>query len=161
MGNSDNPRIGRDFEAIAQACLAEHGMRLNEHVQVEVGAGRERRLHTFDLGSDSPPVLVECKAHTWTAGGNSPSAKLTVWNEAMHYFQCAPAGYRKILFVLRDERRGVTLAEYYLQRYAHLVPDDVEVWEYDRGTGDAVVRHPARASSIVGQTEHALSLIHI
>ena len=106
--------------------------------------------HKFDLGSESPPVLVECKAHTWTSGGNSPSAKLTVWNEAMHYFQCAPKGYRKILFVLRDERNAETLAEHYLRRYGHLVPDDVEVWEYNMSTGDALVRHAARSPRAAG-----------
>jgi hypothetical protein len=51
----------------------------------------------------------------------------------MYYFTVAPKGYRKILFVLRDysEERGETLAEYYIRRYSHLIPNDVEICEYD------------------------------
>lgn len=81
-------------------------------------------------------VIVECKSHRWTAGHNIPSAKLTVWNEAMYYFHAAPGGYRKILFVLKDLRRGTgeSLCSYYLRTYGHLIPDDVEFWEYDDQT---------------------------
>ena len=59
-----------------------------------------------------------------------PSAKLTVWNEAMYYFYIAPKNYRKIFFVLKHLRRGVSLATYYVANYEHLIPDDVEIWEY-------------------------------
>jgi hypothetical protein len=63
-----------------------------------------------------------------------------VWNEAMYYFLVAPTGYRKILFVLRDysEKRRETLAEYYIRTYSHLIPDDVELWEYDESNQLAV-----------------------
>lgn len=69
-----------------------------------------------------------------------PSAKLTVWNEAMYYFQVTPLGYRKIMFVLRDysEKRNETLAEYYIRTYSHLIPKDVELWEYDESTMSAM-----------------------
>jgi hypothetical protein len=33
-----------------------------------------KKPHRFDLGSDDPPILVECKSFTWTSGGNSQSA---------------------------------------------------------------------------------------
>jgi len=51
----------------------------------------------------------------------------------MYYFAVAPHRYRKIFFVLRDIRTktGESLAEYYVRTYRHLVPPDVEVWEYD------------------------------
>ena len=64
------------------------------------------------------------------------SAKITVWNEAMYYFAIAPPSYRKIFFVLRDVRAktGESLAEYYVRTYRHLIPSDVEVWEYDQET---------------------------
>jgi len=92
-----------------------------------------RKLHKFDLGSRLEKVLVECKAHKWTEGGNVPSAKLTVWNEAMLFFHAAPRGYRKILFVLRDfsDKRKETLGEYYIRTNPHLIPKRVEVWEYN------------------------------
>jgi hypothetical protein len=59
---------------------------------------------------------------------------MTCWNEAMYYFCAAPIEYRKIFFVLKDlsKKRGVTLAEYYLRTYAHLIPAGVELWEYDQ-----------------------------
>ena len=89
--------------------------------------------HKFDLGSSCPPVLVECKSHRWTARDNAPSVKMTVWNEAMFYFYLAPRKYRKILFVIRDHsaKRDATLAEYYVKTHGHLIPDGVEIWEYD------------------------------
>ena len=78
-------------------------------------------------------IIVECKAHTWTESGNVPVAKMTTWNEAMFFFYAAPSEYRKILFVLRDisSKRKETLVEYYVRTNPHLIPDKVEVWEYD------------------------------
>ncbi len=66
---------------------------------------------------------------------------MTVWNEAMYYFALAPGNYQKILFVLRDynPKKKETLAEYYLRTYDHLVPNGVEIWEYDETTGEATV----------------------
>jgi hypothetical protein len=125
--------VGIDFENAADAAFAEAGIKVERNFSVPVGVGRLRRHHRFDLGSQDPPVLVECKSHRWTVGGNAPSAKLTVWNEAMYYFAIAPLGFRKVLFVLRDysTQRGLTLAEHYLRRFLHLVPEGVEIWEYD------------------------------
>jgi hypothetical protein len=60
-----------------------------------------------------------------------PSAKMTVWNEAMYYFHLAPDHFRKIMFVLKHHRREESLATYYLRIHGHLVPADVEFWEYD------------------------------
>jgi hypothetical protein len=81
-------------------------------------------------------MIVECKSHRWTSGHNIPSAKLTVWNEAMYYFHAAPSEYKKILFVLRDLRRGTgeSLAHYYVRTFGHLIPSGVEVWEYDEAS---------------------------
>jgi len=83
------------------------------------------------LGALKQPILVECKAHTWTKGKHVPSAKLSGWNEAMYYFSIAPPNFRKILFVIKSERMGETLADYYISRFEHLIPGDVEIWEYD------------------------------
>lgn len=52
----------------------------------------------------------------------------------MYYFHLAPAKYRKILFVLKHVVKGRSLAAYYLKHHEHLVPDDVEVWEFDSET---------------------------
>ncbi|CAN0624528.1 protein of unknown function [Burkholderia multivorans] len=63
----------------------------------------------------------------------------------MYYFSLAPAGYRKVMFVLRDEcpKRRLTLAAYYLKTHGHLIPPDVEFWEYDEMTQDAACIRPA------------------
>jgi hypothetical protein len=105
---------------------------------VEIGISG-RKLHKFDLGDERKKVIVECKAHTWTEGANVPSAKMTAWNQAMFFFYAAPTGYRKILFVLKDfsQTRNETLGEYYIRTNLHLIPNDVEVWEYDEERGAA------------------------
>lgn len=141
IGATSNTQVGIDFESAAVRCLAAAGISVTPRFAVPVGVGDLKKAHNFDFGSDSPPVLVECKCHRWTTGGNAPSAKLTVWNEAMYYFTIAPPEYRRIFFVLRDHSatRSLTLAEYYLTRYPHLVPEDVEFWEYDEIAGECRV----------------------
>jgi len=132
-GAKSNTHVGRSFEAIAQNFFREQGLLLEPCLSVEVGINGTNKAHKFDLGNKSEKVLVECKAHKWTEGDNVPSAKLTVWNEAMFLFYAAPSGYRKILFILRDysKKRNETLGEYYIRTYSHLIPSDVEVWECD------------------------------
>lgn len=135
-GSISNAHVGREFERFALQVLEQKGIPVSIDFPVELGATNLKKAHSFDLGSESPPILVECKSHKWTKGNNVPSAKITVWNEAMYYFQCAPNKYRKILFVLRDKRHstGETLASYYVRTYEHLIPDGVEIWEFNDKT---------------------------
>jgi len=51
----------------------------------------------------------------------------------MYYFLISPKDYRKIFFVLKSfsQKRNMTLAEYYIITYKHLIPNNVEFWEYD------------------------------
>lgn len=144
VGSDSNSAVGREFETVAQLFFRGQGIELQRGLTVPVGVGVEKKERKFDLGSGEPPVLVECKSHKWTTGGNVPSAKMTVWNEAMYYFFLAPEGFRKILFVLRDfdRKRGETLAEYYVRSYPHLIPAGVEILEFDPGHGS--VRDVAR-----------------
>jgi len=122
VGSVSNTHAGNDFETTARSFFAQQGISLVKNFMAPVGVGDLKKTRRFDLGSESPPVLVECKSHTWTQGGNMPSAKMTVWNEAMYYFHVAPDIYRKILFVLKHSRRDVSLASYYLKTHGHLVP---------------------------------------
>ena len=142
-GSVSNAHVGRDFEAAAQEYFRQKGITLRKDYGVQVGVSgkRDKKKRQFDLGSDNPPVLVECKSHTWTSSGNVPSAKIHVWNEAMYYFCLAPKAFLKVLFVLRDfnEKRGETLAGYYVRTHGHLIPDDVEVVEYDEHSKVAMV----------------------
>lgn len=141
IGSPSNAHVGREFEELAVSVLSDSGITVEKDFPVDVGVAAVKKSHRFDLGSASPPVLVECKSHRWTTGGNIPSAKLTVWNEAMYYFASAPEKYRKILFVLHDirESSGESLAEYYIRIYRHLIPPSVEIWECESKT--RVTRH--------------------
>jgi len=140
VGSKSNAHVGREFELVAQRIFALHDIHLQLCHVVEIGIGATKKPHAFDLGCSSQKVLVECKSHRWTSGHNIPSAKLTVWNEAMYYFHAAPPEYRKIMFVVKDLRRGTgeSLTSYYLRTCGHLVPAGVEFWEYDESTGAAV-----------------------
>jgi len=133
LGSKSNAQAGRDFEIAAQKFFASEGLVLERDVKVPVGVESFKKDHAFDLGCLSKKVLVECKSHKWTTGGNVPSAKLAVWNEAMYLFVASPNEYRKIMFVLYDksEKKGESLAKYYLRINSHLVPSDVEFWEYN------------------------------
>ena len=139
VGSISNAHVGREFELTAQQFFALQNVHLQMCHYVDVGVGPAKKSHAFDLGCPDQKVLVECKSHRWTSGHNVPSAKLTVWNEAMYYFYVAPPEYRKILFVLKDLRRGTgeSLTAYYLRTYGHLVPTGIEFWEYDESVGTA------------------------
>ena len=130
VGAVSNAHAGSEFEELARAFFASEGLVLRRGFVAPIGVDDVKKGRKFDLGSDSPPVLVECKSHAWTQGGNIPSAKLTVWNESMYYFHLAPREFRKVFFVLKHNRRDTSLAAYYLRNYSHLVPPTVEFWEY-------------------------------
>ena len=59
----------------------------------------------------------------------------------MYYFYIAPKKFRKVLFVLRDfsDKRGETLARYYVRNYGHMIPADVQILEYDGETANSLV----------------------
>ena len=137
-GVESNTQVGRDFETKAQNFFAQRGLHLTSGMALEIGIDG-KKSHNFDLGDEQKKVVVECKAHTWTEGGNVPSAKMTTWNQVMFLFDVASWGYRKILFVLRDfsQKRNETLGEYYIRTNHHLIPKDVEIWEYDEKLGTA------------------------
>ena len=139
IGSTSNSQVGRDFEGAARDYFRQTGVALQKGYSVQVGVSSKKERQ-FDLGSDNPPVLVECKSHKWTSGDNVPSAKITVWNETMYYFLLAPKEFRKVLFVLRDfsDKRRETLAQYYVRNYGHMIPDDVEILEYDELKSEAV-----------------------
>ena len=139
IGSISNSQVGADFELVALKFFEKRGVKLSRNFAVEVGL-TDKKKHCFDLGSANPKIIVECKSHKWTAGANVPSAKMTVWNEAMYYFQLAPKAFRKILFVLHDRRSkdGESLLSYYKRTYSHMIPEGVEFLEWDEATGDII-----------------------
>jgi hypothetical protein len=136
-GSVSNTHVGRDFEDKARNYfLQAEGLSLQKNFTVEIGTDIIKKRRRFDLGSEEPAILVECKSHRWTETGNMPSAKVTVWNESMFYFHLAPNYYRKVLFVIRGihTRRAESLAEYYIRNYSHLIPAGVSIIEFDEAS---------------------------
>jgi hypothetical protein len=129
-GSKSNTHAGREFEEAARLFFAETGIALEPEFAAPVGH-KIKKPHKFDLGSEEPPILVECKSYTWTSGGNPPSAKIRGLNEVMLLFSLAPCRYRKILFLLKHLRRDVSLASYYIRTQGHLIGPKIEVWEFD------------------------------
>ena len=61
----------------------------------------------------------------------------------MYYFSLVPDEYRKMMFVLLsrfDPEKG-TLLEKYIRSYPHLIPHDVEIWEFDESLNSAKQIH--------------------
>ena len=140
--------VGHAFERKAARHFASLGIVVERNYAMRLGVGERTKAHRFDFGSADPKLLIECKSHTWTTSGNMPSAKLTVWNEAMYYFTLAPRDYRKIFFVLQDFRNqgevwGESLAAYYIRKFVHLIPPDVELWEYSESSDSVAIMHMA------------------
>jgi hypothetical protein len=106
------------------------GITLTEEYKLSVGLSykKERR---FDLGSDRPPVIVECKSYRLNKSLPVPrSPNFSSWTEAMYYFHLAPEVYRKIFFVAEDIQGG-SVALRYVRGHRHLIPDGVEIWEFN------------------------------
>lgn len=139
IGAISNAHVGADFEKVAMEFFATQGITLARNFPIEIGLSK-KKTRCFDLGTAKEKILVECKSHRWTAGARVPSAKMTVWNEAMYYFHLAPPEYRKILFVLHDRREdeGESLLAYYKRTYFHMIPEGVEFMEWDETTGAIV-----------------------
>jgi hypothetical protein len=135
LNSISNAHVGSEFELTAYKFFLDQKIILTASFNLPIGVKEKKKNHAFDLGCANQKILVECKSHCWTNGSNVPSAKLTVWNEAMYYFHLAPGDYRKIMFVLKHycERRHITLAQYYLDNFKHLIPAGVEFFEYDEG----------------------------
>lgn len=132
IGIKSNSEAGNNFENIAKLYLEKTlNRQLQKNITVKIGISKIKKKHRFDIGDKS--TIIECKTHKWTEGDNVPSAKLTVWNEAMYYFSLVPKDFKKIFFVDKDfsKKRNKTLGQYYVETYEHLIPDDVDIWEFD------------------------------
>ena len=134
VGSISNAHVGREFEDLARAhFFSSEKWGLQSNFTLAIGVGSRKKMHRFDLGCENPPVLIECKSHNFTVTGNMPSAKITVWNEAMYLFHLAPEKYRKLLFVLEatHTKQNDSLANCYVRNYGHLIPKGVEIVEYN------------------------------
>lgn len=133
--NSENPHVGRIFQALVQAILEEKYKTPFEQ-EAAVAIGKPAKEHKFDLANKDRSIVAECKCYTWTDSGNVPSAKLMGLDEAVFYFGFLPSGTKKILCMKEAVHHGKTetLAEYYVRVHGHLL-GDVFVYEIsDDGT---------------------------
>jgi hypothetical protein len=126
-----NPPSWQEFEKLVVEHLRKNGYPDIEHkFKLEIGT-EEKKAHAFDAGQKGV-LVVECKASSWTEGDNSPSAKISAWNEAMYFFYLAPPKYQKYFFVLKsDNEKGESLLTHYINSYQHVIPKDVRLFEYD------------------------------
>ena len=99
--NSENRRVGRGFQELAQRVLSE---RYNTEFDIEatIPIGQPAKDHKFDLASKDRAIVVECKCYTWTDSGNIPNAKLMGLDEAVFYFGFLPAETKKILCMKKN-----------------------------------------------------------
>jgi len=131
-----NTSAGNIFEEIVQNYFKNtFNLELKKYIKVEIGISTRnaKKSKKFDLGIENK-IIIECKSNSWTEGENIPSAKLTTWNEAMYFFHLTPYGLRKLFVVelFYSEKHQQSLAQYYISTYGHLIPDDVEFWEFDK-----------------------------
>lgn len=161
MSNSDNPKNGKSFEQEYVLPYFKDDLKINDigckDAKLKLHADSKEGEHKFDLVSREYGLIIECKCHTWTAGDNCPSAKMSVWNEAMYYFYLANEKYKKlqinILCVRKAHKtekklKGATissesLAEYYIRNKRHYIPKMTYILEFDiESKGDPVLAYP-------------------
>ncbi len=142
MSNSDNPRIGAEFQSQVLRWFADnYKMRFDLETEIDIGSAlldpSEYKKHKFDVVSEDQSVIVECKRYTWTQSWNVPSAKIGFCNEAAFYLSLVQRSHRKFIVMLRsyNPKRNETLAEYYYRTNKHLL-GDVVIAEYDPATND-------------------------
>jgi hypothetical protein len=149
--NRNNPRRGRRFEELAQACLTCY-FQTNLDRKQPIEIGRPPKSHCFDLASADRRIVGECKNYSWTASGNVPSAKLGFLNEAAFYLSFLPQSTIRFIVLRRQMKprstrtsaRGEPLADYYHRTHRHLLNGTI-VLEIDSRT--KTVRSVGRASA--------------
>jgi hypothetical protein len=153
-GSCSNSSIGTNFEQIAfEYFQTKEHIILDKKYAINVGVALKKK-HEFDLGSKENKILVECKSCTWTKSENTPSAKMSIWNEAMFYFNLAPKEYKKIFFVLKNysKKKNKTVAQYYMEHYYHFIPKDVLFYEYDPKSGQCEIYDFEQIENIIKNT---------
>lgn len=133
-GSISNAHVGRAFEEAVLQYLLANEFDVYDNITIPIGIeGKRKKPKQFDLGSHENKIIIECKANTWSVTDKVPVGKLTRWNYEMFMFFLAPEEYKKIFIVQRDysQKRRMTLAEYYIDKNLHLIPNDVEIHEFD------------------------------
>ena len=132
--NSENPRVGKEFQLAVKEWFEEVYTAPFE-IERKIAIGRPAKLHSFDISSLDESIVVECKCYTWTETGNIPSAKMGFTNEAAFYLSFLPDDTERIIVMLHAEhaKRNETLAEYYFRTNRHLL-GKIKIYEFDLQT---------------------------
>ena len=132
--NSENPKVGKDFELAVKGWLEkEYNQPFELYKKIKIG--NPPKEHSFDIQSKNSSIVAECKCYTWTESGNVPCAKLVCLNEAAFFLSFLPKETKKYIVMKKSihKKRTETLAEYYYRRYYHLL-NDIHILEYDYDT---------------------------
>jgi hypothetical protein len=130
IGSISNAHPGREFEEAAKLFFVETGIALQPEFSVFVG-GREKKCHKFDLGSETPPILVECKSHTWSERREFSKRQNQGVELGHAVVQRRSSSPSEDLFALKHLRGNVSLAAHYIKTQGHLIGAGVEIWEFD------------------------------
>ncbi|MDO5139286.1 MAG: hypothetical protein Q4D71_12620 [Oscillospiraceae bacterium] len=131
MSNSDNPKIGANFQKRVRDWLQKN-CHNNFELEKKIPIGNPPKDHKFDIVDQENTIAVECKCYTWTESGKIPSAKMGFTNEAAFYLTFLPDSYEKYIVMLKSHhpKRNESLAEYYFKTNHHLL-GKIIVAEYD------------------------------
>ena len=137
MSNSDNPKIGAEFQKqVLEWFSNEFNMNFIMECEIPIGSKlldpSEYKNHKFDIVSEDHSIVIECKRYTWTKSLNVPSAKMGFANEAAFYLSLLDGVARKyiVMFKSYNSKRDLTLADYYYLTNKHLL-GDIIISEYD------------------------------
>jgi hypothetical protein len=114
-----NTERGRAFQVACRHALEQAlGREFDLEVPFDLGGIRP---HSFDLASRERDIIAECKAFSFTAAGNNPSAKITTLREAAMYLRSMKGDVTRVLMVKRDvhPKRGETLGRYFVRLNTH------------------------------------------
>ncbi len=139
--NSENPKVGRDFQEFVQKCL-EQAFGRSFLQEYPFYIGMPARPHRFDCVSVDQTIVVECKCYTWTVSGNIPSAKMATLDEVLFYMSFLPAEVTKIIAINKANttEKSETFAEYFFRTKKHLLRD-VQIYEIDSDGGIVIYKN--------------------
>lgn len=108
-------------------------------VPIEIGGGK---YHRFDLVPKEQDIIAECKAFSFTATGNIPSAKITTLREAAMYLRSVRGNPMRLLIVKQDmhPKRGETLGRYFVRLNSNHL-EQVTVLEMPESGGRLICIH--------------------
>lgn len=131
---------GKAFQILCGGALQRAlGRDFDLEVPIAIGSGKP---HFFDLATRERDVVAECKAFTFPASGNNPSAKITTLREAAMYLRAIHGNIVRLLIVKQapHPKRGETLGRYFVRlNINHL--ERVSVLEMPESGGELVCIH--------------------